>query len=139
MNNNERVPFEAEKKYDQPFDLVGESKRFGFRIINVYQYLTEQAKKKEKVMSQQLLLKGTSIGDFVRQKDYQSAFFAASSAKYYIEMEMNGGWVSEAQAKPLLDDCETLVRYLYVIVHPESRKRKEGREGIAGEEEPESF
>ena len=144
MNNKEKMPYEAAKKYDQPFDLVGESKKFGFRIINVYQYLTEQAQKKEYTLSKQLLLKGTQIGDFVRQKDYLSAFLAASSAKYWIEMEVNGGWVSEAQAKPLMEDCETLVKYLYVITHKKgtpsnSPVKGDDKARAQKEEEPKSF
>ena len=125
--NEKRVTIDEEKVYTEPFDLEGESKQFAFRVIKVYQYLTEQAQKKEYNMSKMLLLKGTSIGDLVRQKDHLGAFNAASSAKYWIEMETNGGYLSEAQSQQLLDDCIRLVRYLYVIVHPESRKAKESQ------------
>ena len=136
MNNNENVPFEAEKKYDQPFDLVGESKQFGCRIVNVYQYLTEKAERKEYILSKELMKKGTAIGDLVRQEEPLAAFHAASSARYNLELLVHGGYLTESQSNQLMEDCIRLVKYLYVVSHPESRKQKEAREGMTADKEP---
>lgn len=117
MQNN------PEKK---PFDLRGESKEFAFRSIKLYQYLTEKAKKKEYNLSKQFLIAGTRIGDLVRQENRLEAFYAASSAKYWLELLQNGDYITTEQANSMLEDCVRLVKYLYVISHPESRKEKEG-------------
>lgn len=50
------------------FDLRGESKELAIKIIRLYQYLTEKASKKEYNLSKQLLIAGTRVGDYVRQK-----------------------------------------------------------------------
>lgn len=117
MENN------SEKK---PFDLRGESKEFASRSIKLYQYLTEKAKKKEYNLSKQFLIAGTRIGDLVRQEDHLEAFHAASSAKYWLELLLSGEYLTQEQAESMMADADRLVRYLYVISHPESRKEKEG-------------
>ena len=122
MDNN--VPFSETKTYDKPFDPEGKSKDFACRIIKAYQYLTERAPKKDYNLSKLLLVKGTQIGDFVLQKDYQAAYLAASSTLYWIEMEMKGEYLGEEEGQSLHEDCERLVRYLYVLAHPESRKKE---------------
>lgn len=117
------------KEEKKPFDLKGESKEFAFRSIKLYQYLTEASKKKEYNLSKQFLISGTRIGDLVRQEQHLDAYHSASSAKYWIELLHNGGYLTDEQATSILDDCLRLVKYLYVISHPESRKDKEGKGG----------
>lgn len=106
----------------KPFDLRGESKEFAFRSIKLYQYLTEKAKKREYNLSKQFLIAGTRIGDLVRQEDRLEAFHAASSAKYWLELLFSGEYLTSEQAESMSADADRLVRYLYVISHPESRK-----------------
>lgn len=114
------------KEEKKAFDLKGESKEFAFRSIKLYQYLTERAQKKEYNLSKQFLIAGTRIGDLVRQEQRLDAYHSASSAKYWLELLQNGGYLTEEQASSMLDDSLRLVKYLYVISHPESRKEKEG-------------
>ena len=127
MSNNDFSTPEA-RSQKEPFDLNGESKQFAFHIINAYQFLTEKTQRREYNLSKVLLLKGAAIGDCVRQRDYLGAYNAASSTKYYIELEMHGGYLSEPQATQLLDECVRLVKYLYVAAHPETRRQKKERE-----------
>lgn len=117
MENNE------EKK---SFDLRGESKEFAFRCVKLYQYLTEHAQRKEYNLSKQFLISGTRIGDLIRQDQRLEAYYAAKSAKYWLELLQNGAYLTGEQAASMLDDCLRLVKYLYVISHPETRKEKEG-------------
>lgn len=113
------------KEEKKSFDLRGESKEFAFRSIRLYQYLTEHAQKKEYNLSKQFLIAGTRIGDLIRQEQRLDAYHSASSAKYWLELLQNGGYLTEEQASSMLDDSLRLVKYLYVISHPESRKEKE--------------
>lgn len=116
----------TEKK---PFDLRGESKEFAVRSIRLYQYLTEKAERKDYILSKQFLLAATRIGDFVRQESPRDAYHSAASAKYWLELIQSGGYITDEQAASMLDDCLRLVKYLYVVSHPESRKDKEAKGG----------
>lgn len=113
-NNSER----------KPFDLRGESKAYAFESIKLYQELTENEERKEFILSKQYLIASTRIGDLIRQDNNLEAYYAAKSAKYWLELLYNGGYIDDTQAEKMLDYCDPLVRILYVISHPESRKDK---------------
>lgn len=115
QNNTER----------KPFDLRAESKSYAIESIKLYQHLTEYAPKKEYNLSKHYLIAATRIGDFIRQEAHLDACHAASSAKYWLELLYNGGYIDEEQAEKMLDYVDPLVRILYVISHPESRKDKD--------------
>lgn len=108
----------------KPFDLRGESKAYAIESIKLYQHLTEYAVKKEYTLSKHYLVASTRIGDFIRQENFLEACHAASSAKYWLELLYNGGYIDGEQASAMLNYCDPLVRILYVISHPESRKDK---------------
>lgn len=110
------------KEEKKPFDLRGESKEFAIRSIKLYQYLTEKSQKKEYNLSKQFLIAGTRIGDLVRQENRLEAFHAASSAKYWLELLLSGEYLTPGQVESMQSEADRLVRYLYVISHPESRK-----------------
>lgn len=112
QNNTER----------KPFDLRAESKAYAIESIKLYQHLTEYAPKKEYNLSKHYLLAATRIGDFIRQENNLEACHAASSAKYWLELLYNGGYIDGDQANAMLNYVDPLVRILYVISHPESRK-----------------
>lgn len=114
QNNTER----------KPFDLRAESKAYAIESIKLYQHLTEYAPKKEFNLSKLYLISATRIGDFIRQENNLEACHAASSAKYWLELLYNGGYIDGDQANAMLDYVDPLVRILYVISHPESRKDK---------------
>ena len=114
------------KEEKKSFDLRGESKEFAVRSIKLYQHLTEKAQKKEYNLSKQFLISGTRIGDLIRQESMLEAFRSASSAKYWLEMLISGGYLAKNESESMLTDADRLVRYLYVISHSESRKEKGG-------------
>lgn len=116
MENNE------ERKL---LDLRVESKAYAIASIKLYQHLTEYALKKEFNLSKQYLISSTRIGDFIRQDNNLEAYHSASSAKYWLELLYNGGYIDDDQANAMLEYCDPLVRILYVISHPEARKDKE--------------
>lgn len=109
----------------KPFDLRAESKAYAIESIKLYQHLTEYATKKEYNLSKHYLISATRIGDYIRQEAHLDACHAASSAKYWLELLYNGGYIDGDQANAMLNYVDPLVRILYVISHPESRKDKE--------------
>lgn len=110
----------------KPFDLRGESKAYAIESIKLYQHLTEYAPKKEFNLSKQYLISATRIGDLIRQENHLEACHAASSAKYWLELLYNGQYIDNEQAEKMLNYVDPLVRILYVISHPESRKEEKG-------------
>ena len=102
--------------------IVGEkSLAFGKRIAKCYRYLKD--KKKETVMSKQLLRCGTSIGANVREglyaqsrKDFISklniALKEARENLYWINLLHRNKYLDEKQYESLNNDCEELVRIL---------------------------
>ena len=114
------------KEEKKPFDLRGESKAYAIESIKLYQHLTEYAPKKEYNLSKQYLIASTRIGDLIRQDNTLEACYAAKSAKYWLELLYNGGYIDDEQANAMLNYVDPLVRILYVKSHPEARKNKEG-------------
>lgn len=111
------------KEEKKPFDLRGESKTLAIESIKLYQHLTEFAPKKEYNLSKQYLLSSTRIGDLLRQDNNLEAYYAAKSAKYWLELLYNGHYIDDEQAEKMLTYLDPLVRILYVISHPESRTK----------------
>lgn len=112
------------KQEKKSFDIFAESKGFAIRSIKLYQYLTESKERKEYILSKQFLIAGTRIGDLLRQECHLEAYHSAKSAKYWLELLKAGGYLTDTEADSMLDDCLKLVKILYVISHPESRKDK---------------
>lgn len=116
MENNE------ERK---PFDIYAESKAYAVESIRLFQHLTEYASKKEFNLSKQYLIASTRVGDFIQQDNNLEAYHAASSAKYWLELLYNGGYIDDDQANAMLNYVDPLVRILYVKSHPDARKNKD--------------
>ena len=106
---------------------VIEIKSFNFavRIVNLYKYLTD--KKKEYVLSKQLLRSGTSIGanvaeaeqaqskpDFVSKMNI--ALKETSETKYWIKLLNATEFLSEKESDSLLADCVELEKLLVSII-----------------------
>ena len=100
-----------------------EMKSFNFavRIINLYKYLTD--KKKEYVLSKQLLRSGTSIGanvaeaeqaqsrlDFISKMNI--ALKETSETKYWIKLLQATDYLSQEESSSVLDDCVELEKIL---------------------------
>jgi len=104
--------------------IIKKSYDFALRIINVYKYLSN---KKEFVLSKQLLKSGTSIGanvteaqEAISKKDFKNkmsiALKEAVESRYWIKLLKDSEYLTQKQAKSLLDDLEEIIKILSKIV-----------------------
>jgi len=95
------------------------------RVIKLYQYLTD--KKKEFVLSKQLLRSGTSIGANVREavqaasiRDFSAkmgiALKEASESEYWLELLAETGYLTEKEYTSIAKSCSELNKLLTAIV-----------------------
>lgn len=95
---------------------------FALKIIDLYKYL--HYKKKEYILSKQLLRSGTSVGANVEEaqaarskKDFISkisiAAMEARETHYWLRLLKHGNYITKNN---VLDDCEVLIRLLTSIV-----------------------
>ena len=112
--------------------VVDKSKRFAIRIVKLYKYLGER--KKEHVLSKQLLRCGTSIGANVREGVYgqtKKDFLAkmciglkeASETAYWLELLCETGYLTRRQYDDIDSDCTELIRLLTAIVKTTKSKK----------------
>ncbi|HEY0261609.1 MAG TPA: four helix bundle protein [Chitinophagales bacterium] len=94
---------------------------FAIRIVKLYQYLTD--KKKEYVLSKQLLRSGTSIGANIEESiggqskaDWLSKLTIAHKetreSLYWIKLLSATNYLSEEEAKSLLNDATEIGKIL---------------------------
>ncbi len=94
---------------------------FAVRIVKVYQYLC--AKKKEFVLSKQLLRCGTSIGANIEEAiggQSKKDFFAkltisykeARETHYWIRLLTDTEYISKEQSESLLKDVDALLKII---------------------------
>ena len=106
--------------------IVGEkSLAFGKRIAKCYRYLRD--KKKESVMSKQLLRCGTSIGANIREglyaqsrKDFISklniALKEAGETDYWLDVIHSAEYFTDDEYKSLREDNDELLKLLTSII-----------------------
>ena len=98
---------------------------FAVGIVRLYQCLVE--KKKEYVLSKQLLRSGTSIGANVREakfaqskKDFVSkmniALKEAGETEYWLELLQKTDYLTESESKSILKDCIEIKKIIHAIV-----------------------
>ncbi len=94
---------------------------FALRIIKLYQHLSD--KKKEFVLSKQILRSGTSIGANLEESrgaqspsDFQAkisiAYKEARETSYWLRLLYASKYLTERQFGSLHTDCEELIRIL---------------------------
>lgn len=102
---------------------VIENKSFGFavRIVKLYKYLCD--KKKEYVLSKQLLRSGTSIGANVAEEskaDFISKISIAlketTETKYWLKLLNATDFLSDNEIKTILADCVEIEKILTSIL-----------------------
>jgi four helix bundle protein len=97
---------------------------FALRIIKLYRYLSE--KKKEFVLSKQVLKSGTSIGANVEEaiggqskRDFLSklavAYKEARETHYWLRLLRDSKFITEKQASSILIDLEEILKILTSI------------------------
>lgn len=103
------------------------TKSYGFAIsiISTYKILVQN--KKEFIMSKQLLLRGTSIGAFIREAEHgQSnadflskmniALKEANETEYWLMLSKDNFYITEDEFSPLHKSCDEIIRFLVTIV-----------------------
>lgn len=101
------------------------SYRFALEIIRVCQWLVE--KKKERIISQQLIRSGTSIGANVEEaiggqskRDFQSklriSYKEARETHYWLRLLRDVGYVDKEQSEKLIPCCEDILKILSSIL-----------------------
>ena len=94
---------------------------FALRIVKLYQHLSE--KKKEFILSKQVLRSGTSIGANLEESrgaqtpsDFQTkisiAYKEARETSYWLRLLFASKYLTERQFASLHADCEELIRIL---------------------------
>ena len=98
---------------------------FAIRVVKLYRYLTE--KKKEYVLSKQLLRSGTSVGANVEEsiggqskKDFYSklniAYKEARETHYWLRILRDTNYLSQTESSSLLKDCDELLKIIGSII-----------------------
>ena len=113
-------------------NLIAEkSMAFAVRVVNLYKYLVDE--KREKVMSQQLIRSGTSIGANVREaiyaqsrKDFVSklsiALKEASETEYWLELLSKTEYLTKEQYQSIQNDCGELAKMLIATLKTTNNK-----------------
>ena len=121
---------------ENSMDNIIEEKSFKFavRIVRLYKYLTE--KKKEGILSKQLLRSGTSIGANVSEAqqaqsgaDFISKMSIAlketTETKYWIRLLYEAECLKEEESKSILNDCIELEKMLVSIVKTSKKQNQQ--------------
>ena len=105
--------------------LREKSENFAIRAVRLYRYLT--IRKREDVLSKQLLRSATSIGANVREatnaqskKDFLSklniAFKEANETQYWQELLFKGGILSQKEFDSVYPECTEIAKILSASV-----------------------
>ena len=105
---------------------------FALRVIKLYQYLKE--KKKEYVMSKQLLRSGTSIGAMVRESEYAEnkadfihklsiALKEANESDYWIELLHKSEYIDDKGYHSIHLDIQEIKKLLTSIINSSKNKK----------------
>ena len=110
------------------------SRSFAIRIVNLFKYLRDR--RREDIMSRQVLRSGTSIGanvfegtyaqskeDFVNK--YSIALKEANETRYWLQLLSDTGYLSatDATAQSLVEDCVELIRILTASIRTAKQKK----------------
>lgn len=122
-------------------DSLAMEKSFSFalRVVKLYQHLSE--KKKEFVLSKQVLRSGTSIGANLEESrgaqspsDFQAkisiAYKEARETSYWLRLLYASKYLTERQFASLHADCEELIRILGATQLTMKTKLQEGKEKV---------
>ena len=105
--------------------IIKKTEEFSDRIIRLYQYLID--KKKEKIISKQIIRSGTSIGANAAESKYAQsrmdfisklsiALKEANETSYWLNRLYKGGYITEEQYNSITDDNDSIIRILTKII-----------------------
>ena len=100
---------------------------FSCRIIRLYQYLTEDTKYKERIMSKQLFRSGTSIGANIREAQHaqsdadflskmQISLKECNETEYWLQLLHDNGYLNDLQYTSINTDRVRIHKLLNSIV-----------------------
>ncbi len=106
--------------------IIDKSFKFSVEVVELYKYLTE--KKKEYVLSKQLLRSGTSIGANVEEavggfsrKDFiaklQIAYKESRESKYWLKLLYANGFIQNSEFEIISNNLEEIIRILVSILN----------------------
>jgi four helix bundle protein len=106
--------------------LQTKSFAFAVRVVNLYKYL--RSKKKEFVLSKQLLRSGTAIGALVREAEQAEskpdfvhkmgiALKEANETEYWILLLSETGYLTTSEAESIINDNKELLKLLTSIIN----------------------
>ena len=101
------------------------------RIVKLNRYLTDKVR--ERILSAQLLRSGTSIGANVCEAGYAQskrdfvskmsiALKEAAETEYWLELLLEGEFVTQTQVESLRADCVELVKMLTATINMTKRR-----------------
>ncbi|MEO8043001.1 MAG: four helix bundle protein [Acidobacteriota bacterium] len=112
--------------------LKDKSYAFALRTINLYKHLAER--KREYIVSKQVLRSGTSIGaniaeanqaqsraDFISKLSI--ALKEAVETEYWLNLLRDARYLTKKEADSILFDCEELIRILTAIIKKTKLRR----------------
>lgn len=105
--------------------LIDKSIAFASRIIKLHQYLI---KKKETIISKQIVRSGTSIGANINEANYgqsKSDFISkmhialkeTAETEYWLKLLTMSEYITEEMGKSLLNDCLEIKRILVASIN----------------------
>jgi four helix bundle protein len=106
--------------------LQTKSFAFAVRVVNLYKYLC--SKKKEFVLSKQLLRSGTATGALVREAEQAEskpdfvhkmgiALKEANETEYWILLLSETGYLTTSEAESIIKDNKELLKLLTSIIN----------------------
>lgn len=106
-------------------NLYKKSFTFAVRIVNIYKFLTE--KKKEFILSKQLLRSGTSVGaniteanGAISKPDFSSklsiAYKEALETKYWLSLLKETEYIDQKEFDSMFNDADELCKILFSIL-----------------------
>jgi four helix bundle protein len=113
-------------KEKKPNIIAEKSFLFAVRIVKLYQHLSE--KKKEFVLSKQILRSGTAIGTNVEEAegaiskaDFSNkisiAYKEARETHYWIRLLSATGFLNQKECESIMNDCEEILKILRAILN----------------------
>ncbi len=112
--------------------ILIKSKQFALRIIRLYKYLCDR--KKEFVLSKQILRSGTSIGANAKEASVAQSkadFYAklsislkeAAETEYWLEILHESEYIDDKQFESINGDCTEILKILTSILKTRQQKQ----------------
>ena len=116
--------------------LREKSKKYAIAIIKMYQYLSN--KKKEYILSKQVLRSGTSIGANISEAYYAQSdkdfihklsisLKEAAETEYWLDLLVNTDYINDKQYKIMHEPCLELIKMLTSSIMTAKGKLKKSK------------